>query len=259
MNEFCKNCGRKGHLYQKCNHPIISLGIIAVRYQPQLQFLMICRRNTLGYVDFIRGKYELDNIEYIQSLFDIMTVSEINDLVSLDFLILWNNLWQNNKHQYENEYINANYKYTQLLKGLIIEKQQYTIQQFIDNIKIQWTEPEWGFPKGRRNYLEGDYKCAIREWSEETGYNFSDIDIIKNITPYNEIFVGTNNKVYKYKYYVGLMDNKPLPSQFQKMEISKVAWFTPEECKSHIREYNYEKINILEKMTYIFNHYTIYG
>ena len=259
MTDFCKNCGRKGHLYQKCNLPIISLGVIAVRYRPKFQILMICRRNTLGYVDFIRGKYELDNPEYIQSLFDIMTTTETNELIQLDFLTLWNNLWQNNKHQYENEYINAQYKYTQLLNGLDIQNTIYSIKYFIENIKMTWSEPEWGFPKGRRNYLENDYNCAIREWSEETGYISSDINIIKNITPYNEIFLGTNNKVYKYKYYIGVMDHKPLPNHFQKMEISKVAWFTPEECRLHIRDYNYEKINILEKIIYIFNHYNIYN
>jgi len=259
MSEFCKNCGRKGHLYQKCNHPIISLGVIAVRYNPELQFLMICRRNTLGYVDFIRGKYELDNVEYIQSLFDIMTTSEMAELINKDFLTLWNNLWQNNKHQYESEFVNAKYKYTELLKGLSVDEIVYSIQYFTDNIKNIWTEPEWGFPKGRRNYLEGDYNCAIREWSEETGYISSDINIIKNITPYNEIFVGTNNKVYKYKYYIGMMDVNYVPTIFQKMEISKVAWFSPEECKKHIRKYNYEKINILDKITHIFNHYNIYN
>lgn len=55
------------------------------------------------------------------------------------------------------------------------------------------------------------------------------------------------------------MNNIPPSNIFQKMEISKIAWFTPEECKQHIRKYNYEKINMLEKIIYIFNQYTIYG
>ena len=30
--------------------------------------------------------------------------------------------------------------------------------------------PEWGFPKGRRNYKEKDLIVRIREFEEETGY-----------------------------------------------------------------------------------------
>ena len=55
------------------------------------------------------------------------------------------------------------------------------------------------------------------------------------------------------------MNAKPATNTFQTMEISKVAWKTPDECRACIREYNYEKMNILEKIIYIFNHYYIYN
>jgi 8-oxo-dGTP pyrophosphatase MutT (NUDIX family) len=32
-----------------------------------------------------------------------------------------------------------------------------------------WEEPEWGFPKGRRDTQESDWVCALREFKEETG------------------------------------------------------------------------------------------
>ena len=61
--------------------------------------------------------------------------------------------------------------------------------------------------------------------------------------------MGSNMKTYKHKYYVACM---PLPDQlpceppnFQKTEVSKMAWFTYDECMQHIRPYNLEKINIL--------------
>ena len=34
-----------------------------------------------------------------------------------------------------------------------------------------WDTPEWGFPKGRRNYQENDLTCGLREFEEETGYD----------------------------------------------------------------------------------------
>ena len=48
----------------------------------------------------------------------------------------------------------------------------------------RWEEPEWGFPKGRRNYQEKDYDCAMREFTEETGLSSAIVNNIQNITPY---------------------------------------------------------------------------
>ena len=39
---------------------------------------MICRRNTIGFVQFIRGKYVLSDIEYINKLFNVMTNKEVD-------------------------------------------------------------------------------------------------------------------------------------------------------------------------------------
>ena len=36
--------------------------------------------------------------------------------------------------------------------------------------QTNWLTPEWGFPKGRRNYQETDITCAYREFNEETGF-----------------------------------------------------------------------------------------
>ena len=33
---YCSNCGRYGHKYVKCNEPITSLGIIALKIDDQL-------------------------------------------------------------------------------------------------------------------------------------------------------------------------------------------------------------------------------
>ena len=135
----------------------------------------------------------------------------------------------------------------------------HNIDYFIKNRTTSWIEPEWGFPKGRRNKLECDYKCAVREWEEETGYNRNTINIISNIVPINEIFLGTNNKPYKYKYYVGIMNNIiKLPENYEKTEISKVKWCKYEESIKLIREYNINKKQLLEKLYYILQNNTIY-
>ena len=75
--QFCNNCGKQGHLYNQCKNPIISSGIVAFRKKTKFEYLMICRKDSLGYVEFIRGKYPLYNKEYILTLINEMTVKEI--------------------------------------------------------------------------------------------------------------------------------------------------------------------------------------
>ena len=38
-NNFCNNCGKYGHSFNKCNHPITSLGIIVYRFNPNINNL----------------------------------------------------------------------------------------------------------------------------------------------------------------------------------------------------------------------------
>ena len=68
---FCNNCGKTGHAFHHCKHPITSIGIIAYRsIEDEYQFLMIRRKDTLGYVDFMRGKYPIYNKLYLQNIID---------------------------------------------------------------------------------------------------------------------------------------------------------------------------------------------
>ena len=58
----CRACGKIGHLYNQCKLPITSIGFIVFRIlNKQLQYLMIRRKDTLGFIDFMRGKYSINN------------------------------------------------------------------------------------------------------------------------------------------------------------------------------------------------------
>ena len=59
--QYCGNCGQLGHIYRRCLLPIISLGVILFKKeQNTIKYLMVQRRDTLGYVEFMRGKYNLE-------------------------------------------------------------------------------------------------------------------------------------------------------------------------------------------------------
>ena len=128
----------------------------------------------------------------------------------------------------------------------------------INNSKTSWNEPEWGFPKGRRNYLENDLDCAIREFTEETGLINKNFKIIKNILPYDEIFIGSNYKSYKHKYYLAYLENSDINiKNYQKSEVSNAKWATLNECLQLFRPYNLEKKDIIKKIDIMLNNYSI--
>ena len=221
---------------------------------------MICRKNTLGYVDFIRGKYPVYNIDYLQNLFDEMTVNEKKFLLNNTFEEIWNNLWgEFSGVQYANEEKISKNKYNSIKEGIYLyDNTFYNLKSLINNSKTSWNEPEWGFPKGRRNYLENDLDCAIREFTEETGLINKNFKIIKNILPYDEIFIGSNYKSYKHKYYLAYLENSDINiKNYQKSEVSNAKWATLNECLQLFRPYNLEKKDIIKKIDIMLNNYSI--
>ena len=61
---ICNNCGIQGHMFFSCKRPIMSFGIICYRVNPKnmkIEYLMIRRKDSLGYVEFLRGKYHIHN------------------------------------------------------------------------------------------------------------------------------------------------------------------------------------------------------
>tara|TARA_B110001450_G_scaffold195326_1_gene183685 strand:- start:303 stop:1112 length:810 start_codon:yes stop_codon:yes gene_type:complete len=261
---FCNNCGKYGHSFHKCNHPITSLGIIVYRYNTNIndfEYLMIRRKDSLGFVDFMRGKYQLSNKNYIKNIIDEMTSFEKYKILNYDFDKLWNDLWGNNiGNQYRNEEKNSREKFYLLKNGILYNGLFYNLFNIVEESFTNWEETEWGFPKGRRNFQEKDLTCALREFEEETGYSKNDLNIIYNLIPFEEIFTGSNLKSYKHKYFIANIDFNTQPnSPFQASEVSKINWLSYPEVIKKIRPYNLEKLDIIKRVNELLNKYTLYS
>ena len=258
---FCNNCGKHGHLFHQCKNPITSIGIIVFNNNtPNIEYLMVRRKDSLGYVDFMRGKYPLFNKRYLLNIITEMTNEEKNKLLTKDFDELWTELWgEYIGIQYRGEEKTSCEKFNSLKIGITLPNNEYNLKTLIEMCKNNWNEPEWGFAKGRRNYQERDLNCALREFEEETGCSKNSLKLIQNIVPIEELFTGSNYKSYKHKYYIAYMhkDNNPL-TNFQKSEISKVEWLPFNECLKIIRPYNLERIDILKKVDSILTTYKFY-
>jgi 8-oxo-dGTP pyrophosphatase MutT (NUDIX family) len=262
-NKFCNNCGKYGHIYNKCKNPITSNGIIAFRYgETELEYLLIRRRNSLGFIEFMRGKYNIYNKQYLLNIINEMTIEEKRLLLIYNFEQLWENIWGDNSSIiYRGEEKMSKEKFQSLKLPISVNFLEYNLESLIIESSTEWTEPEWGFPKGRRDYKETDLQSAIREFEEETLYNREKLNIIKNVIPYEEIFTGSNYKSYKHKYYLAHMniDLTDFNKNICSTEVSKMDWLSYENACSLIRPYNLEKLSILNKVNTILIQYRLYS
>jgi len=217
-------------------------------FKDKIRFLLIRRKNTLGYIEFIRGKYDIDDINYLIYLFEQMTNDEINNIATKDLPILWKELWQNSSNKtYEFEFAQSLQKFTKLKE----DNNHFNLSFYIKNIKPKYDTPEWGFPKGRRNLHERNVDCAKREFFEETG--FEEYRLLENIYPLNEVFIGTNGIPYKHIYFIAYCNNDTVPfldpgNHTQTDEIGDIGWFTYEEALKKIRPYHTERKKILNEL-----------
>ena len=260
MNDpFCNNCGNYGHIYYQCKRPITSIGIVAFRINNGVyEYLMVRRKDSLGFVELLSGKYNPFSYINICNLLNELTVNEKERVLEKPFCELWAELWGIKINKSTDMSISGD-KFNKLKKGIHLKQSSYSLSTLIKETTTSWNNPEWGFPKGRRNVQEKDLQCAIREFCEETGYSSNKLKMLDNIYTFEEIFTGSNLKSYKHKYYVGYMDKQNTTNidQFQTSEIGEMKWVTYEEGMNLIRPYNYEKKEEFTKINKLLTTYKI--
>jgi ADP-ribose pyrophosphatase YjhB (NUDIX family) len=257
-DNYCNNCCKRGHSFYKCTVPITSLGVVVFREHPELgiQYLMIRRKDTLGFIDFMRGHYSVRDRKYVLNMIRQMTDSEKMMLRECDFDKLWARVWgeYTGAPQYNSTKENSRDKFLVLKSGKESAGGSlgYTLLDLLQDSCMYdcWTEAEWGFPKGRRNFQERDLDCALREMSEETGYSAHSVDIVKNIQPFEEIFIGSNYRAYIHKYFLMHMSYSTslVCGNFEVGEVSIVEWKSYKDCMLCIRNYNPEKTAIIQNV-----------
>lgn len=227
-------------------------------FKDSVRFLLVKRRHTLGYIEFIRGNYKLDNPRGIEYLFKQMIKDEITRLKTMEFDDLWDDLWGKEKASRTREYKESKDKFYKLKN---LEDNKINLQFYADNVVPLWLAAEWGFPKGRKNvYNESTMKCAIREFKEETGLGDEDFIVLNKIKPIEEEFNGTNGERYRHVYYLAvstgdktLSINKNNKSQYY--EIGDITWANFEDTLEMIRPYhNQRKKLVLELFMYLINY-----
>jgi 8-oxo-dGTP pyrophosphatase MutT (NUDIX family) len=247
---YCNNCGKKGHVFKLCNNPITSCGLILINssklpIDKPLEVLMVRRKDSMAYTEFLRGKYDINDEEYIQKLLSNMTSSEQQNILTKTFKDLWVSHWGEDSEKQTNEYEKSSEKFSKL-----------DFKKLLNGIQ-SFDESEWGFPKGRRAHRESDLDCAIREFWEETDIPRDCYTICSNLI-LKETFDGTNGVSYTHIYFVALLNEKIINiekdmSSSQKREISAISWKTLEQCRSLTRPHYTERSNLINSLHRIVN------
>jgi len=234
-------------------NPVQSVGIIPFTVCPTrgLCLLMVRRKVTVGFMDFVRGKYGVANLHRLKRLIDTMTNEEKQHILSKSYEDLWQIAWGENHcsggHRLEAD--QGALLLETIRRGVSVDGVVQTLDSLVAESPTSWIEQEWEFPKGRKNFQEKDLDCAFRETSEETGLPTTMFNVIRNTVPLEEVFIGSNLKSYKYKFYLANVKDPDCDlSNFQRTEISQARWMTADESLAAIRPYHGERLNLVRRV-----------
>lgn len=212
----------------KRQHDKFSVGIACcklTRGNPQI--LLVKKRVSYCYADFVQGKYDPTNTEELKNLLNNMTVDEKICISSLDFTAMWYRIWMDFIPKYTNFYAVKN-KFEMCFKA----DGGVRIKSLIQNSAS--VQPLWEIPKGRKDTLdEPEISCAVREFQEETGLKKAQYKIIPDV--YRDICVMDRGVRYRGRYYIAVArDELNLASGFsnsQIEEISECRWMSLNEIR----------------------------
>jgi 8-oxo-dGTP pyrophosphatase MutT (NUDIX family) len=243
---YCNNCGGKGHLFRTCKDPVLSCGLLLIDH-PTLPLpsanhhvLMIRRKDSMSFAEFLRGRYDPTDTAYVSTLVKNMTLKEQALVVSEPFETLWKLLWGDDRNS--PDFVSSRDRFNQLDRLSLMR----------ENLS-EYTEPEWGFPKGRRMRGETDLACAVREFHEETNIPRDAYLVLKNMV-LEETFTGLNNVRYRHLYFVALLRKPELVNLTQKFtpmqrrEISGIAWKSFPDAEALVRPHHIQRRDMLDQL-----------
>jgi 8-oxo-dGTP pyrophosphatase MutT (NUDIX family) len=203
-----------------------------------VEVLMVRRKDSMSFTEFVRGKYDPARTDYVRTLIENMTKTEIVRLLNEPFDQIWAKMWTDRRDH-----------------ELVIARERFEIvKPLLTAASSTYDEAEWGFPKGRRMRCESDTLCAEREFYEETNILRRSYLVVNGVQ-LEETFLGTNNIPYQHRYFIGLL-SEPFDihqkfTDMQRREISAIGWKTLSECMDLTRPHYVQRSSILEQLVRI--------
>lgn len=247
-----------------------SAGIACCRFnneKNQYEIIMVQKRYTYAFVDFVLGRYSQKLNKSILALINKMTVQERLDILSLNFNMLWFKIWCNfpkiNPRD-ETRWANNDDSWMAIYKKITLvdymkpsrmhnsRRGLYLKSKFkfdlltsrdrglrINNIIKMAGKPSvlmWEIPKGKVHKSEPMLHGAMREFEEETNIDLDFSDIVTGISPFVECY-RNRNRVYRNIYYIASIKSNVTPSIdfsniLQVVEIGDIKWMGINELRN---------------------------
>lgn len=234
----------------KSNNFIRSYGIACIRKNTNsgnYEILMIKKRATYAFIDFLRGRYEPNRYYELEFMFNEMTINEKILIRCKNFATLWMYCWgkEPTKNSDKNMYCKSMKRFNQIC--------EYRNGEFLLELlnKSNNSELLWEIPKGRMNKNELPIESAIREFEEETGIKKESYQVLFDEGTVEYTFSDGGND-YKYIYYLAMMNTNQHPkydfnNEHMLIEVSEIK-FLPSNA---IQEFNnnrlYKTVKIIIK------------
>ena len=205
---------------------------------------MVCRKSTYCFVDFLLGKYSDKNAEYLKFMIKNMTYYERMAITTKTYEELWSDLYSNSRTptgDSMNMYLKNSINHEIYLLFLI--------QHCHVNIDIQ----NGDFLKVDQTNQKTLSIVRSRELYEETRLNRSSYEIIRDILPFEERYVGTNGIGYRNVFFIGKANMNCIRyldrnNTAQTREIGYIKWFPYEIAIKHFRDHEESKRCILKRV-----------
>lgn len=212
---------------QKDDSFVHSYGVACVRKNSNTgcyEILMIKKRYTYAFIEFVRGVYDPYKDHDLEYIFDGMTITEKSMLQTRSFSIVWNYCnGEPVKSSEKSIYNRALRKYNSL-----IQREDGILLRLLTNTKN--ANLLWEIPKGRSNKKETSIVSATREFEEETGLAKESYRILFDEGTVEYSFIDSGVK-YKYTYYIAVLSGSVIPTydyrnEHMLREVSELRFMT---------------------------------
>ena len=174
------------------------------------EVLLIQRRDSIGFLELVRGRFDACDASYVRRLLADTTAVERHRMRTLPFEALWRRA---------NSWGDASWTAANVTKfGSLVSSDAFR------DPPDPRPESQWEFPTGGPRYREAPVACALREFEEETGFDRAHLRVLAS--PLVHAFRGLDGKHYRHMVYPAIAETAAAEAYVgvPNHEVGAFAW-----------------------------------